>query len=563
MPRRSRATGGTRPRQAGPLGEYHRKRDFGVTPEPRGAPSGAAGRSFVVQKHAARQLHYDFRLEMDGVLRSWSVPKGPSLDPRDKRLAVETEDHPVEYGEFEGVIPAGEYGGGSVAIWDRGTWEPQADASEGYRKGALRFRLQGEKLRGGFVLARMKKPKESKPTWLLIKSRDEFAREGGAGIIDERPESVATGRTVEDIAAARDRVWHSNRERPAKMSDVARPAALDGAVRQARPVFVPPALATLTVSAPEGDGWLHEMKFDGYRILALVVDGEVRLLSRNGKDWTAALAEVAGAVEALGLRHALVDGEAAVLLPDGTTRFQALQNRMSESGPGELVYFVFDLLHLDGYDLRPVALEARKRRLRELLATRPDAARAGIVRYSDHLEGRGAEFFESACRRKLEGIISKRRAAPYRSGRGLDWLKVKCLLEQEVVIGGMTPPAGSRVGLGALLVGVHDESGRLRYAGKVGTGFTDASLRELRARLGERTAPESPFSDRVPGAGKVTWARPDLVAQVAFTEWTNDGRMRHPSFRGLRADKPAREVVRERPLAASPTKPGAPRSRSK
>jgi bifunctional non-homologous end joining protein LigD len=533
MPRRSRA-GALRPRQSGPLGEYHGKRDFGVTPEPEGAPRAVPGRSFVVQKHAARQLHYDFRLEMEGVLRSWSIPKGPSLDPRDKRLAVETEDHPVEYGDFEGVIPAGEYGGGSVAIWDRGTWEPSGDAVAGYRKGALRFELHGQKLRGGFVLARMDKPQSSKPTWLLMKSRDEFAREGGQAIVEERPESVASGRTIEDVAAARDEP---------------RPESLEGAVRQARPVFVAPALATLTTTAPEGDDWLHEMKFDGYRILALVVDGQARLFSRNGKDWTGSLAPVADAVAALGLRQALVDGEAAVLLPDGTTSFQALQNRMSAEGPGELAYFAFDLLHLDGFDLRPVALDARKALLRQLLASRAQGG-VGVIRYSEHVEGRGGDFFESACRQGLEGIVSKRRKAPYRSGRGFDWVKVKCLLEQEVVIGGMTAPTGARVGLGALLVGVHDEAGRLRYAGKVGTGFTDASLRELRERLGERKVAQSPFSDRVPGAGKVTWTRPDLVAQVAFTEWTDDGRMRHPSFRGLRADKPAREVVRERPVAS-------------
>jgi bifunctional non-homologous end joining protein LigD len=316
--------------------------------------------------------------------------------------------------------------------------------------------------------------------------------------------------------------------------------------REAHPRYVAPELATLVDSVPEGAQWLHETKFDGYRILGLVEDGKARLLSRNGKDWTARLPGVKEGLEALGVSRALVDGEAAALLPDGRTRFQALQNRLSADEPVELVYFAFDLLHLEGYDLRGAPLEARKALLERLVGR--DAG--GVVRYSAHVGGQGAAFFRVACERGLEGIVCKRRDAPYRSGRGRDWLKVKCQLEQEVVIGGMTAPAGSRVGLGALLVGVHDEGGRLRYAGKVGTGFTDASLRELEARLREREAPASPFAERVPGASSVTWTRPELVAEVSFTEWTNDGRMRHPSFRGLREDKDPREVVREVPSSA-------------
>jgi bifunctional non-homologous end joining protein LigD len=560
------------------LREYRRKRDFEVTPEPRGATVAGKRRSFVIQKHAASRLHYDFRLEMEGVLRSWSIPKGPSLDPRDKRLAVQTEDHPVEYADFEGVIPEGEYGGGAVAIWDRGQWEPVGDAEEDYRKGALKFLLHGSKLRGRFVLARIGGHKSGERSWLLIKQRDEWARAGEPKIVDERPESVVSGRTVDEIAADRDHVWHSNRppidetrrrsarrlaplpaaahEPAGAESELLRPETLPGARRQSTPRFVPPELATLVDSAPDGLEWLHELKYDGYRIVSLLAGGRVQLWSRSGKDWTARLRPVAASLEQLEVGQALFDGEVAVVLPDGTTRFQVLQNVLSQRDRGQLVYFVFDLLHLDGYDLRAAPLVRRKDLLQRLLAHGAGEAEAPVVRYSAHIEGHGPEFFRSACQRGLEGIVCKRLSADYQSGRSRDWLKVKCLLEQEVVIGGMTPPKGSRVGLGALLVGVHDDAGRLRYAGKVGTGFTDASLRELRERLGQRVQRTSPFVDRVPSAARATWTRPDLVAEVAFTEWTNDGRMRHPSFHGLREDKLAREVVRERPLRVAETAAG-------
>jgi bifunctional non-homologous end joining protein LigD len=559
------------------LREYYEKRDFEKTPEPRGEEHSGQGWSFCVQKHAATRLHYDFRLELDGVLKSWAVPKGPSYDPADKRLAMQTEDHPLEYGGFEGIIPAGEYGGGTVVLWDRGRWEPLEDAHQSYAKGRLKFRLFGDKLQGAWMLVktRGRDPRDAEKSWLLFKERDEFARAASAyDVIVARPESVSTGRTLEEIAAEKDRVWHSNR--PASVpkkgvpAAVARalekrekaaatrldPASLPGARQAALPRFVKPQLATLVDEAPAGDDWLHELKFDGYRILCRLQDGKARLLSRNGKDWTEQFEPVARAAERLRAQQALVDGEVAMVLPDGTTSFNALQNASAPPPGARLAYFVFDLLHLDGYDLTRAPLERRKEALRPLL---PPAG-AGTVRYSDHVVGTGREFHEQACRMKLEGIISKRRSAAYEATRSRTWLKVKCAREQEFVIGGFTDPEGSRAGIGALLLGVY-EGEALVFAGKVGTGFTDKVARELRKRLQAIERKASPFAARLAGTARAHWVEPRLVAEVKFIEWTGDGRLRHPSFQGLREDKPARQVVREKPKAledVTPDQPGKP-----
>jgi bifunctional non-homologous end joining protein LigD len=544
------------------LKEYYRKRDFGITPEPRGKEKKAKGRSFVIQKHAATRLHYDFRLEMEGVLKSWAVPKGPSLDPKDKRLAMMTEDHPVEYGGFEGIIPKGQYGGGTVLLWDRGTWEPIEDPHAGLRKGNLKFRLHGEKLQGGFALVKIKgrDARDSEKTWLLIKEKDEFVRPG-YDITEARPESVTTGRTLEEIAADRDRVWDSGvgevkvpKGKKTAARTVAKTAAgrrakaavdpskLPGARKAPLPTALQAQLATPVTDPPAGDEWLHEMKFDGYRILSRVEKGRVRLVSRNGKDWTDRFTALAGAIGALAER-AVLDGEVAVLLPGGKTSFQALQNFMSGAAGGQLVYYVFDLLYLDGYDLTGVALERRKASLQQLVA----GAGGGAIRYSDHVVGQGKEVFENACRMGMEGIVSKRRDMPYTPGRTRGWLKVKCHLEQEVVIGGFTEPEGTRTGLGALLVGVYDTKGRLVYAGKVGTGFTEKMLQDLRRKLEAREQKTSPFATGTGLPRNVHWVKPELVAEVAFTEWTSDGHLRHPTFRGLREDKPPAQVVRETP----------------
>jgi bifunctional non-homologous end joining protein LigD len=556
------------------LQEYYRKRDFQKTPEPRGEVKKAKGRSFVIQKHAASHLHYDFRLEMEGVLKSWSVPKGPSYDPTVKRLAMMTEDHPVEYGSFEGIIPAGEYGGGTVLLWDQGTWEPLGDPHEMLRKGSFKFLMHGHKLRGKWALFRIKGREKEDRTWLLMKERDEEARpESKGSVVEEEPLSVATGRTLEQIAADKDDVWHSNRapkEKPApatrKKKTKAPKREAQGAKTGALPKTVKPQLATLVDAAPESDDWVHEMKFDGYRIVARLEGGKVRLESRNGKDWTAAFPGVVRAVSALPAKAALLDGEVAALLPSGLTSFQALQN--AGDGKAQLVYFVFDLLHLDGSDLTGAALLDRKERLKELL----EEHLGGTLRYSEHVAGNGPAFLAEACRMGLEGIISKRADAKYTAGRARSWVKVKCHQHQEVVIGGYTSPTGSRVGLGALHVGVPDGEGRLRYAGKVGTGFTDKTLRELHAQLRKLERASSPFADKVPAAGSF-WVEPRLVGEVEFGEWTGEGRLRHPTWRGLRPDKSPGDVRREvpkvgeaveaEPRPARPRRSGEPLPRAK
>jgi bifunctional non-homologous end joining protein LigD len=526
------------------LERYRQKRRFDRTPEPRGRES-RRGREdalrFVVQKHAARRLHYDFRLELDGVLKSWAVPKGPSLVAEDRRLAAQTEDHPLEYFDFEGVIPKGEYGGGTVLLWDQGTWEPVGDPRRGLEKGELTFRLDGRKLRGRFHLVRLRQraADRGKSSWLLFKGRDAEARSGGAPVTDAEPRSVATGRDMDEVARDADRVWSS------EMGEVeargapppAQPGALSGARRATMPRTLAPQLATLADVVPEGDEWLHELKHDGYRLVARVEGGQVRLVTRAGNDWTDRFPTVVAAVSALGADSALVDGEAVVLDEEGRSRFQSLQETLGQPG-APVHFFVFDLPYLDGHDLRDCRLGDRKRLLRELVAR---AGKSPTLRYSDHQLGDGPAFLAEACRLGVEGVVSKREDAPYRSERSRAWIKVKCSRRQEFVIAGFTDPAGSRVGLGALLLGAHDASGELRYAGKVGTGFDTRTLTTLRETLSplERA---SPAVARAPRARGQHWVEPRLVAEVSFTEWTRDGRVRHPVYLGLREDKPAGEV---------------------
>lgn len=519
------------------LQEYKRKRDFEKTPEPAGQVAKAEGSSFVVQKHAASRLHYDFRLEMEGVLRSWAVPKGPSLDPEEKRLAVHVEDHPLDYGGFEGIIPKGQYGGGTVLLWDRGTWHPEGDPVKAYKKGHLKFRLEGEKLHGGWHLVRLRGRDEDKENWLLFKDNDEVAVPGsGDALVEQYPESVSTGLTLEEIAADPDRVWQSNREEKVEKAKKEPP---EGARKAKLPARVAPQLATLVSDPPRGDEWIHELKFDGYRVLCELNGGNVRIITRNGKDWTDRFGPVAEAIAGLPAREALLDGEVAVLLPNGTTSFQALQNALG-GGNADLVFFAFDLLHLDGYDLRPAPLLRRKEALASLVP------KAGTIRMSDHVRGTGEAFYLQACGFGLEGIISKRADQPYRSGRGKDWVKVKCLKRQEMVVVGFTDPEGSRSGFGALHLAVN-EGGELVYAGKVGTGFDTKTLTALRKRLGklERKTPAFKNAPRGAEARRSHWVEPKLVAEVAFTEWTEDGLLRHPTFQGLREDKTPDEVVRE------------------
>jgi bifunctional non-homologous end joining protein LigD len=528
------------------LAEYTSKRDFSKTPEPGPTRKGKTGNSFVIQKHAARRTHFDFRLEHDGVLKSWAVTRGPSLDPAEKRLAVRTEDHPLEYGGFEGVIPKGEYGGGPVMIWDRGTWEPIGDPDEGLAKGDLKFRLNGDRLKGDWVLVRMKGGKNDgkRENWLLIKKRDDYAQAG-----DEPTQtyetSVVSGRDMDQIATGDVPVWQSNRSKKTPEDLRPRPTGKT-AVRTKRvagPDFVPPELATLESEVPDAEGWLHEVKYDGYRILGRKVGQEVTLFSRSGLDWTVRFPAIAKALSSLPCDTALVDGEVAFVLPSGLTSFKSLQEHIDT--PDQAIrYFLFDLLFLDGEDWRKKPLRARKERLHELLSAKD---LPGRLVYADHVQGAGPAFYAQACAAGLEGIVSKRAEAPYRSGRGKDWLKIKCGQRAEFVIGGYSRSTAKDRPFASLLLGTF-EDGELNYAGKVGTGFNGAELYALAKRFKPLERKISPFKE-VPASERpdAVWLEPKLVGEVAFTEWTRDGRLRHPSFQALRDDKPARDVHREVP----------------
>jgi len=564
------------------LNEYKRKRDFKKTPEPAGGGSRSTpGRRFVVQKHAASRLHYDFRLEYDGTLKSWAVPKGPSLDPSVKVLAVQVEDHPLDYATFEGMIPQGEYGGGTVMVWDRGTWEPEEDFAKGLKQGKLKFRLHGEKLHGSWALVRMGgKAGDDDKNWLLLKHRDAAAKTGAkADILKREPRSVVSGREMDEIAADANQVWSSNR--PSKGNSSTKTAAkktsatikaktsrdnlrshskrstarspitarelakLPGAQRAAQPKKFKPQLATLASRVPDGNDWLHELKFDGYRALAFVENGKVRILSRNENDWTARFQSVADALKTLPIKNAILDGEVVSLDKQGLSNFQQLQNLLKQGDDKSLVYYLFDVPYLLGYDLTQTRLRDRKEVLaRLLLSANPN--NEGTLRYSDHIQGDGQDVLQHACRSAMEGIIAKRADSAYQQYRSASWLKVKCLKQQEFVIGGFSKPEGSRVGFGALLLGYHD-NGDLKYAGRVGTGFTTQSLRAIAAELKKRRVESPPFANPPTGSERrgVTWVKPELVGEVEFTEWTNDGRLRHPSFHGLREDKPAKEIIRE------------------
>jgi bifunctional non-homologous end joining protein LigD len=678
------------------LASYRKKRDFEVTPEPAGKQVKSRGRlRYVIQKHAASRLHYDFRLELGGVLLSWAVPRGPSINPSDRRLAVHVEDHPLEYGSFEGTIPAGEYGGGSVIVWDRGRWIPESsDPAADYEKGHLKFQLDGEKLHGGFSLVRMhgRRAGGKADNWLLLKQRDEYTSKDGEAPLRDRPESVISGNTIETIADARSTKKRSSKASTAttskptpatarrttrktapattrnatsksspaaarktaskaapatthkitskaaarkttskaapatahriaskaaarKTTSKAAPAtahriASKSAARKTTsktkastttapriaarrkttargsrsapapedeptprptragadsphtgklPAIITPELATLVESVPAGPEWLHEVKYDGYRLIARIDGNDIRLWTRRGEDWSGRFPWLVSALRAqISAPTAILDGELVHLAADGVTRFAELQRALSEGEHEALVYFVFDLLHLEDRDLRPLPLDQRKQVLARIIVL-PNETRHARVRLCEHILGQGEPLFTRACHLGLEGVISKRVASPYRSGRFRDWLKVKCGQRQEVVIGAFNPARSGGRDIGALLLGVHNDVGELVYCGKVGTGFDFAGATVLRARLDRLTTTHNPFTRRPPALARTIFVRPELVAEVSFTNWTRDGRMRHPVFQGLREDRRPADVHRERPVPL--VEPDAPATR--
>jgi bifunctional non-homologous end joining protein LigD len=549
-----------------PLKLYKAKRDFNITAEPKeGGEASKGSLTFVIQKHWATRLHYDFRLELDGVMKSWAVPKGPSYDTHDRRMAVHVEDHPISYSDFEGTIPPHQYGAGKVIIWDKGTWEPVGDPRQGYAKGEIKFEMHGHKMHGRWVLVRLRGHDEDKQEpWLLIKENDEYARAAEEfSVVDEFPDSVkdlpmpapGADARVAELKAERDgadappatRARKSAAAKPAAKSTAAKPkrgAMPDGAAKADLPEMLTPELATLVDGPPaDPENYIYEIKFDGYRMLTRVQGKDIRLITRNGNDWTDKLKPLQQEIRRMKLPDGWYDGEIVVHDENGKPNFNLLQLAFDGSNSAQIVYFVFDVPYYKGYDLRDVRLDARRPLLQDVLAARP----SDIVRFSAEFGTDPAQLVVAACQIGLEGVIGKRRDSRYVTRRSPEWIKLKCGMRQEFVIGGYTDPHGARTGIGSLLLGYYDNEGVLRYAGHVGSGFNGASLRHLRAVLEEIETDRNPFPPRaVPGRTN-HWVKPELVAEVSFSEWTATDSIRHPVFQGLRKDKPAKSVVRELP----------------
>lgn len=551
-----RSTGSARASESGSrLADYWVKRDFTRTAEPRGEQLAAStALSFVIQKHAASRLHYDFRLELDGVLVSWAVPKGPSFDPADKRLAVHVEDHPLSYGSFEGTIPPRQYGAGTVIVWDKGTWEPIGDPHQGLKKGKLAFTLHGEKLNGKWELVKIAKGGERQEPWLLFKKRDEFARPRSEyDVVSALPDSVI----AKPLKPKNRRGKAASREtrasaRSAGASSASADTVPSGAVRAALPEKLSPQLATLVSALPSAGKWTYEIKFDGYRIMARVDKGKVRLITRGGQDWSSKMPQLVQEIKSLGLSSAWLDGEIVVLGESGTPDFNALQKAFDgRMGSAPIQYFLFDLPFFQGYDLRDVELVARRQLLKALL----DEKGTEHVLYSADFEADATSVLQSACSMHLEGIIAKRADAPYASRRTETWLKLKCLQRQEFVVCGYVERSDDPAQVGSLLLGVHDTSGDLVPVGKVGTGWDTEEGRLLKDKLKKLATATPPYnpgplkSGRWPrrGAGSPQWVKPILVAEVEFAQWTPDRQIRHASYVALRKDKPAASIVRETP----------------
>jgi bifunctional non-homologous end joining protein LigD len=520
------------------LKTYKAKRNFAITPEPaEGGQEGGEALTFVIQKHWASRLHYDFRLELDGVMMSWAVPKGPSYDTHDKRMAVHVEDHPISYNDFEGTIPPKQYGAGKVIIWDKGYWKPLDDPRKALAAGNLKFELTGHKMHGKWVLVRMKGKGEKQEPWLLIKEKDDYARPAEEfSVVDEMPDSVK----ALPLPGAAAPVPAKVAKEPAKAKAPAKAAAPKAEL----PETLTPQLATLVDAPPSSpEEWLFEIKFDGYRILARVDGKDIRLITRNGNDWTHKLRPLHDAIAKMKLPSGWYDGEIVVHDEEGRPDFGLLQNAFDENHPGEMVYFIFDIPFHDGRDLRDMPLRERRAILEKLMEKKATDS----VRYSAALDATPQDMIAAACSMGLEGIIGKRRDSAYTSRRSGSWIKLKCGQRQEFVIGGYTDPQGSRSGFGSLLLGTYDKDGKLQYAGNVGSGFNGASLAELKSKMDAVASDKNPFAPNKEIDKRAHWLKPTLVAEVAFGEWTRSGSIRHSVFKGLRKDKKASAITRELP----------------